>query len=124
MTQQLIDDLKAARQELVTRGRCTKDLVSDDGRVCALGAVGVAVVENFIEMHTYDDVAAFAEVEFLNDRTRAVVQALCDHLPVLETLDHGVYTEPLWRFNDKQSTTDRDVLNLFDKALADLGGLA
>lgn len=27
-------------------------------------------------------------------------------------------------FNDAETTTDQDVLNLFDKALADLGGMA
>ena len=40
-------DLKAARAELVKRGRCTGWHVSEQGEVCARGAVAVITTDDF-----------------------------------------------------------------------------
>lgn len=106
---QLIVDLKAARRELVARGRCREKFVDDD-KVCTLGAVGMAVVCGFTEM---TDDAREAALYF-DPRCNRVRRALSNLLGEWAVED----------FNDASDTTDQDVLDLFDKTLADLGGLA
>lgn len=108
---QLITDLKAARRELVKRGRCRNELV-EDGKVCVLGAVGVATTEGFISLD------GVYRIMVLNDpRPRRVRAALEDKLGGR----NGGWVEA---FNDDETITDQDVLDLFDKTLADIGGLA
>lgn len=110
---QLIADLKAARAELVARGRCMGDFVRD-GKVCALGAIGVATTEGFIQM----------------DREARAAAVFCDRRPkrAEAALRARLFTDPddgeVFVWNDDLNTTDQDVLDLFDKTLADIGGLA
>lgn len=60
---------------------------------------------------------------FQVDRYEAERELQC-HLPGgAEAFMRGSLV-PLAQFNDDPETTHQDVLNLFDKALADLGGLA
>lgn len=111
---QLISDLKAARDVLATRGRCTGRFTGADGRVCALGAIGVATTEGFAQMDRDHQSAAV----FCDRRPRRAEKALRAHL----------FTDPddgeVFVYNDLPTTTDQDVLDLFDKTLADLSGLA
>jgi hypothetical protein len=112
MSEQLIADLKAARAEIVARGRCSFDLVNEYGSVCMLGAVGVAALGNtFLGNPGY---------EWFEDspRLRSVEDVLLKYVPKT----HKNF--PIEAFNDDETTTDADVLTVFDKALADLGGLA
>jgi hypothetical protein len=108
--EQLISDLKAARAVLVKRGRCQHTRIAGDGTVCVKGAIGIATVFGFAAMRGHGkQEAALAE-----DRPWNTTRALEQYLD-------GRY---VWEFNDDPATTDQDVLNLFDKALAGLGGLA
>jgi hypothetical protein len=108
--EQLISDLKAARAVLVKRGRCKGTRIAGDGSVCVKGAIGVATVFGFAAMrgNGLQD-AALAE-----DRPWNTTRALEKYLG-------GRF---VWEFNDDPATTDQDVLELFEKALADLGGMA
>lgn len=110
---QTIADLRAARAELVRRG-WTKDAFVDpeEGRVCALGAIGAASVEGFMLM-TYDD-QSNALVDLRPDRVIAVLTAKLHELHPNREVEV---------FNDDRETTYQDVLDLFDKTLAELGGL-
>ena len=114
---QTIRDLQAARTELVLRGRCTHTLIDDGGRVCALGAVGIASVEGFLEL---DEGHREASLDVVPRAIRAQHALAACLLPLKSAGDRAV----VWRFNDAGRTTDRDVLDLFDKALAELGGMA
>jgi hypothetical protein len=123
---ELIDDLKAARAELSSRGRQRGALIGHHGQVCLLGAIGAATLEGFVDLATYNPCEAMSDL-VSQERPQAVVQAL---LPYLDAppWDGGTYghcdpTEWVWAFNDDRKTTDEDVLALFDKALANLGGL-
>lgn len=104
---QLISDLKAARAELVSRGRCTGSFMEDE-KVCTVGALGVVTVDGFAELCVQNR-------GIKSPRMMRAWSALQDHLQ-----------HPGWvaDFNDDKTTTDQDVLDLYDKTLADLGGLA
>lgn len=119
-TSQVIADLKAARAELVARGRSTGDLVRADGSVCAVGAIAVAVTDKFeprfmawMQAGCPPDAHAEWVLPYLSPRVSAAKRALAAHVP-------DGYVQG---FNDDVGTTDADVLNLYDKTLADLGGL-
>lgn len=118
--EQLITDLKAARAELVKRGRCRGRLVTESGQVCARGATAVVAADKFEALYLSRAKDAQGDqswtYELTTPRARLAEQALRRHLP-------GPY-RGIESFNDDLRTTDQDVLNLFDKALADLGGLA
>lgn len=77
------------------------DYHSDNGGVCAYGAL----------------IYARDTMNFNN------INLMADVIPILRRLlPQGQKSLP--GFNDAETTTKEDVLNLFDKALADLGGLA
>lgn len=111
---QVIADLKAAKEELARRGRHMGEMVGPGGTVCARGAIGCAVIPGFAEM-VNDNVRIHAFVR--SERFQAAERELRRHLP------DDYWVKAVWAFNDDHKTTDTDVLNLFDKALADLGGL-
>ena len=115
----VVDDLKASRAELVKRGRCQKYLYRNDtGEVCMLGAVGMATIEGFEESVMSVETVALVNLE---PRTRAVIEELRKFLP---PVDNELFLEEaVWRFNDDKNTTTQDVLNIFDKALAEHGAL-
>lgn len=99
----VVEDLRNAKRELLRRGWTQGILESGDGRVCAVGAINRAT-----------------DSCKMDARTHAVQQQLTVYL------DADCFkTElvPLAAFNDRPDTTMQDVVNLFDKALADLGGL-
>lgn len=101
-TQTIADDLKAARA-LVNEGWCQGDLADAHGGVCAIGALNLICVGS-----VYISVGGYP-------RRDAAVDAL------KRLLMPGQY---LHEFNDASTTTQQDVLSLFDKALAELGALA
>lgn len=117
---QLIADVKAAREALASRGRTTGRLVSRDGRVCALGAVGAGLDGNFARFYLDETRRENGLTEWSwvlsSERAFSVERALRKHLPV--------DARSLQSFNDAAATTTQDVLNLFDKTIADLGGMA
>jgi hypothetical protein len=105
--QQLIDDLKATKAR-VQRGWCGTGPNDDYGNVCLLLAAGEAVGWHI------DDV--IFQGALVSARAAAITEALKLHLsPEFEYLD---------QFNDHPRTTQSDIENLIDKALADLGGMA
>jgi hypothetical protein len=77
VNEQLVNDLKASKAELVRRGWRKGGLISHDGRVCALGAVGCALVQDYencnYQGHMYLPLQR-------DPRASAVVQALASHL--------------------------------------------
>lgn len=105
MTDQLIADLKTAR-DIVQHHWCPRGLHDDDGNVCIVGALNLATcgVVNWM-----DAPAGY-------DRLIAAGHVLEAHLPS--------HAADLVSFNDSVDTTHDDVMTLFEKALADLGGLA
>lgn len=108
---QVISDLKAARTELVCRGRSVGNLLDKQtGKVCLLGALTVAAVgKNFVKGDEYSPRPM---------RARRALEAKLAEL-------HPLWADrPLFFYNDWYQTTDDDVLELIDKTLADLGGLA
>jgi hypothetical protein len=97
---QLIADLRETKTQLETRGRCTRGAVNDLGEICLAVAVGNAT-------------RGVCGVP----RSLAVFRVL----RIALTGDSGV--GDIIAFNEHPNTTDEDVYNLIDKALADAGGL-
>jgi hypothetical protein len=106
---QLIADLRAARAELMKRGRCRHHFTDHMGRVCALGAIGVALDSNFDKFSR----SAQERARIHNHRFYRAEQALREFVP----------TTSVDTYNDDPTTTDQDILDLYEKTLASLGGL-
>lgn len=98
----VVGDLRRAR-DIVAKGWCPRGLYDELGNVCAVGAVNIAC-EGHLHVRSKP-----------TSRRDEALRALIRHLP-------GSWQE-VYRYNDDPSTTHQDILNLFDKALADLGGL-
>lgn len=105
----LIDDLKEARGH-VEAGWIKHRIKDSDGNVCIMGAVERVTESDWRDSYCH----VSAEPDFT--RYQAMRQALIDHLP-------GEFST-IPKFNDDGRTTKQDALHLFDKTLADLGGLA
>lgn len=95
---QVVAGLTAARAE-VAKGWCQRALEDEHGNVCALGALNRV---------TSGDARCDQEMP------EGLYGVLWDHVP-----DH----QSVASYNNAETTTQQDVLNLFDKALSDLGGL-
>ncbi|WPH57722.1 hypothetical protein [Mycobacterium phage WXIN] len=105
---QTIEDLKAARD--IVKDHWHQGALEDgNGNYCVVGAINKATCGHGYFCATRPGIAA---------RRWSALDALNNHLP-WEFQDVGIPS-----FNDNESTTHADVLTLFDKALADLGGLA
>lgn len=126
---QLIKDLKATREALVSRGRCTGILVQSNGKVCLDGAIALATIKGYHYRPGAEDPYQILEN---NQRTVAVSAALYEHLPEeFKTALHNLYFRTpefgqlvaLFSFNDSDDVTDEDVIGLIDKTLAEAGGL-
>lgn len=78
------------------------------GNYCALGAL---------------DRAANMSFGLTSDALCAAEDALAAHVPGREEYQ-ARNKHPVPAYNDKPTTTLQDILDLFDKTLADLGGLA
>lgn len=112
---QLIDDIRASRDEMAKRGRCTGFTQGDKGNVCAVGAIFAAVAPQFLGTPAWNVMHS--------SRAKAVVDELLQYVPEhYHDLWIGEYA--LAAYNDTRGVTDEDLFNLFDKALANLGGLA
>jgi hypothetical protein len=99
------EDVKAAR-EIVRTSWHKGGLYDGRGNVCAIGAIRQGI--------TGKPTITLMSPEFY--RVLSAEEAVVAKLPA----GYGSIAE----FNDAPSTTHQDVLNLFDKTLADLGGLA
>lgn len=109
MNQQLIDDLKATKEALKEHGRCKGDYGTAEGRVCLLGAMGLVIFDNVYALRN----CGGYEMEGWK-RYRAVCDAIRTTLPDCQHLPD---------YNDSESTTDSDIYNVIDKALAEVGGM-
>lgn len=110
--EQLVADLKASKAALKKHGRCTQGASNPMGQICIALAVGQAVT---VEPHMTDWP--------VTDRPRfqAVTEALMKVCPSGNWPQEN--SGMLIAFNESPHTTDQDVYDLFDKALADLGGM-
>lgn len=106
----VVDDLRCARAQVLQRGFFKGWLVDHDGRVCTVGAVNIACYGSPIVAYRDGDDWS---------RRDAVLNELCKHLPA----GFSSLTWEIATYNDAESTTKRDILTLFDKTLASLGGL-
>lgn len=97
------DDLTTAR-DIVAQHWFKGGITDGEGNVCAMGAVNVAVWGS-----------PHVNVNSEYNRRAAALDALADHLPAPFT--------SIPAFNDDADTRLEDVLNLFEKTLADIGGL-
>lgn len=97
----IADDLKAARA-LLEKGWCKNALEDGRGNCCVLGAIALATAGNAYEW---------------NDRSQHAAVLVADQLP-------GGALMTLMNVNNAYDTTQQDMLNLMDKALAELGALA
>ena len=102
----VIEDLRAAK-DIVAKGWYRGWVTDGKGNYCAVGALNK--VSGFMD-------AESPIPEHLCLRRDQAYEVLRAYLPV-------PYRE-VAEYNDAKSTTHQDILNLFDKALADLGGLA
>lgn len=100
---QVIEDLKAARE--IVKDHWYKGALTDEqGNYCIVGAINMTVSGSAYMFDTH--------------RRWAAEEALVAHLP------ENLRSFGIPSFNDDDSTTHADVMTLFDKTLADLGGLA
>lgn len=108
MTDQLIADLTAARAE-VEKGWRKNGFEDGAGNVCAVGAINRV---------TFGCAA-------LGIIPRGAPQRLSRRNVAYDALRAKVPSDiSVPEYNDDPATTRQEILNLFDKALADLGGLA
>jgi len=113
MTDQLVEDLGATRDYMKAHGRCARGAMGVDGSVCFVIAAVRAV-------GTYD-----------SDRRDAVMRALLGVLPEVPP-EHRRFAnqkdasdlELVLDYNEMPGVTDEDVWTLFDKAIAEAGGMA
>lgn len=103
----VVDDLKAAR-EIVRTGWCSNGLMDDQGNLCVVGALNKVAGVSL----SGPSLKGSRRVA----RRDAAYDALAVHLP-------EEFESLLDEYNDHPGTSHADVLNLFDKALSDLGGL-
>jgi hypothetical protein len=104
------DDLIAAKQELVTRGRTRKVPVNrGTGCVCIIGAVGVAIDP---DKALRDPLASYLIVSN-TDRGRDAANALTIAYDVSKYYDNY----QLWRIGDNEDISDEQLYDLFDKAI-------
>lgn len=94
----IADELKAARA-LLAKGWCQHAL-ERNGSYCAFGAINKAVTGDAMSYGAGQRLGPYA--------------AIMDIVPGCD----------IAAFNNAETTTQQDVLNLFDKALAELGALA
>ena len=120
----LISDLKATKRELINRGWSRGHLQDTQGNVCILGAIGMATQEDFSERCKISETEAFIDLT-KSPRAKDIVATLgwyLDKTFIEEEAGHDDFFERTYWFNDHK-VEKQDVLDLFDKALADLGDL-
>lgn len=119
------DDLKAVRALLVQKGRARRMLTDNDGKVCLRQAM--------IETVGYKHIRSYhAEWVFKTPVPHQIIRdlemqtALAKHVPaeyIFESADTAyILHMALTMFND-DTPHDEVILDLIDKALADLGEL-
>ncbi|ABM16724.1 DUF6197 family protein [Mycolicibacterium vanbaalenii] len=124
------EDLVGVRALLILRGRAVGSFCDDDGRLClrqAMIEVSNAPSTTLGDGGTH--IGMRPRVEEAAARDSAMHRELVRHLPQgLQELPGRLVYHPqgldvLACFNDEPATCDEDVLDLIDKALADLGAL-
>lgn len=123
---QLCADLRTAK-EILAKGRCIGAMIRGD-TACILGAIGLATFPQFQEAMTLHTLGIMM---MMNPRTAQAINAIYEHLPEeLQYLYEGQQLPlrikstfiAVSHYND-YTATDKDVQTLFEKTLADLGGL-
>lgn len=100
---------------MLDRSEWTKGDLLEDGAMCVLGAISAATAGHI------RDYREFESAEYT--RAKAVAETLGRHIPLDQVGERREDWTRVYEFNDLPDVTKRDVLNLFDKALAELGGL-
>lgn len=122
--EQLLADLQAVRDTLVTRGHCQGYLINpEDNKVCMVGAAGVAMEGNvFIEAVFNGDIGGTAESFAWSERGQRVIEALADSRPrkfaklarMLRDFLHGIVKD-----ND-EDTDQEKALAWLDRAIEEV----
>ena len=114
----LADDLIAVRTLLILKGRAVGGLIDDEGRVCLRQAMMTVSRSQKPEPSVH-------HVDLDSDMYQALVPYLPAALRAQAEENPYCYfgcSDLLSLFNDMYAT-DEDILNLIDKALADLGAI-
>ena len=114
--------LTDAKNLLIEKGRTHTELVHPDtGCLCALGAIGVAVVgkDELVEKgYKLFESWSFLRNEEILEAVEAVAQELEKAGLNVEAFDEVAPFCHVYRYNDNRSTTDEDVLAVFDRAIS------
>jgi hypothetical protein len=111
---QLIEDLQATKRTLQQKGRCTTAAYGPDGSVCLVIATRRAIDGQRESQTPWRD-SYPTELLYFEYRVERTQNALSARMPDGYSCLVG--------FNEDPNTTDADVYNLIDKALAEVGGL-
>ncbi len=104
------DILTKAREELATRGLAKGILMDEDGRVCARGALLVAV----------DPTTTYESVGLADDAWASIMPAdnlLSQVVWMRDPQAEGWRSAAMVDFNNRPETTLEDVLGVFDEAI-------
>lgn len=114
----VVDDLQAAKSVLMDRGRCRGTLYNHpSGQVCLVGAIGAVTIDDFLATALRDEGAAFGLIE-KDERAHEVIATLRHHVPPVKGEEFS-FEEPVWSFSDNTDTTDDDVFDAIDNAIAE-----
>lgn len=116
----VLEQLQKTREVLAERGRTRQTLINRNTcEVCLLGAVGIAVLgEAFEQAPTHLPFRAgqpetLQELKHRRGEASEVANALAAELG----LAYEATYPDLYRFNDREITTDEDVFDLIDRAI-------
>lgn len=109
----LADLFQGAKQELAHRGRCTGSLVDEDGRVCLMGALGVAA-------GAFNDFYNCGYDPFDTGLLAEAIEVLAPLTGYQNRRANARPYEPVWAYNDdrKGQGYDDEVFSLLDDAIA------
>lgn len=116
MNEQVIADLAAAKAYMQKHGRCTTGAADREGRVCIAVAVN-SVVRSNQPPETIIDQGRCDRVSAANALIEKVTPTVAQRYPRERPRRNFV------EYNEHPDTTDEDIWNLWDKALAEAGGL-
>lgn len=112
--QQLIDDLTAAKAYMQIHGCCARGPSDSEGRVCIAVAMTMSV--------KYAQNGVFGKTGY--NRVEAMTDLMDKVCPLPEMISWGgVVRRGFVAYNEDPFVTDEDVFSLWDKALAEAGGV-
>lgn len=117
MTNTVVKTLTEAKTLLIEKGWTTGDLITSNGCMCALGAIGAAVVgEQKLREREYDlfNVESESFSEEALEVALVVAAEVDEEFRLFEEEDSY---DPVWRFNDRRDS-QQATLDLFDRVIA------